>query len=564
MDFSIEYASQSEISANPVVRLDRSPLTVWAEHTGIPVDFWRSLDITEEGDRYIAFNWPAQGWKKVRNVLLRVDAVTRTDKVVRRFQWVSPPPGKMHPLWPQPSEGKHEEIWLCEGESDAAVLRYAGFDAYTFGAATCIPGDVELRLLDYLGVRRCVLVYDADAPGRTATAKVGEAISGYESGEPFDVVPIDLGPTLKRWQYKKDVRDLFGQVTLEEFRQCLVGLKEGLLADREEDISAAVVLDKASDPAWVIDGLFAARGLNMLYGAPKQGKTTLTFHAIKAMGGEDGTGDSEDEENWVKLLSRPVKPQRVLYYSEMPDSFDKSAVEIVFPEGPPANLWLRHSSDKLFTAMAWPQIVMQIERDVDKYGITYVVVDTVIEWFKFNSEEMYDAAAVGKKLSLLRRLTSRGITVQINHHPPKAGGSPFGSVAFQGYVDCLVEMERDKDGTTLTSIGRLRSDFNSVKYAFADDQGTELAVLKVDDRKDRVSEETQNALVSGIKARIIALLPYSPGSKTVAELRQDDFLENAGKQIRTRLAELVRAGLVGQDDDKYWRIFGITVKEKDA
>src|SRR5436853_7301301 len=107
----------------------------------------------------------------------------------------------------------------------------------------------------------------------------------------------------------------------------------------------------------------------------------------------------------------------------MPASFDKAAQRAICG-GPLDNLWIRSSTDKALEGLTWPQIVMQVERDVIKYKIDFVIIDTVIEWFKFESEEMYDPAVVGGKLRMLRRLTAKGVTVQVNHHPPKAGGSP--------------------------------------------------------------------------------------------------------------------------------------------
>ena len=548
----IEY-EEPEIPRS-VVRVDRDPLVVWAEKTGLSVEFWQSLGVRSEGDKYISFNY-SEGWKKMRDVTLKldvqtnkIDPTTGRAKVRRRFWWSTQPPNTVKPLWPEASEGVHEEIWFAEGESDCAVLRFLGFDAYTFGAATNIPGDVELRILDLMGVRRAILVFDADAPGRKAAEKMSAVLA--EQNE-IDVLSIDLGKILKRWKYVKDIRDIYNRLPQDDVRKLLLKARERILEERETDIAASIVAERAQTPSWIWDGLIAKGALNLLFGAAKMGKTTLTFHLIQAASGNEET----------HLLNRKVMPQRVLYYSEMPPSFDKQAMEAVCG-GPPKNLWMRHSQDHVFDGMTWPGVVGQLERDIDKYNIEYVVIDTVIEWFKFQSEEMYDAAIVGEKLRLLRRITAKGVTVQINHHPPKSGNTPFGSIAFQGYVDCLVEMERDESGTTLLAKGRLRSDFSSVKYAYSDLVGKGFTVLNTNDKGDRESD----AVIAGIKSRALALLPYSPGGLTLEELRAlDESLAKSGRQLPTRLQELIKADMVGileeSNPPKYYRKYEIKVEK---
>jgi len=51
------------------------------------------------------------------------------------------------------------------------------------------------------------------------------------------------------------------------------------------------------------------------------------------------------------------------------------------------------------------------------------------------------------------------------------------------------------------------------------------------------------------------------------ELKKDEFLNAAGKQLRARLAELVRAEMVSRHEDEkgnvsYSRIFGIEIEMK--
>lgn len=551
----VEY--EEEDKRPPIITVsggrDRNPLAIWADKFGgIPMEFWEELGVRSEkqvDDRLISFNWP-EGWKKVRDVTLRVDAKTKDNKIRPRFWWVSPPPNGVHPIWPKPKEGKHEEIWLAEGESDCAVLRFLGFDAYTFGSSTQFPDDIELRFLNYMGVKRAILTFDADAPGRKATQIMSGILSERNS---IDVISLDLGVILSQWPYLKDVRDLFNELPAHDVKGILDSAKNNILRDREEDISASVLYETATMPEWAWDGLIGKAALNMMYGEAKAGKTTLMYHLVRTC--ETG-GD---------LLGRDVSAARILYYSEMPPSFDKQAMFVIC-DGPPKNLFLRNSQDKIFEGMTWPNIVMQIERDIKRYKIDYVVVDTVIEWFKFSSEEMYDAAVVGEKLRLLRRLTAKGITVQINHHPPKSGGSPFGSMAFQGYVDCLVEMERDDQGTTLSAKGRLRTDFTSLKYAYADTDGKTLSVLQIDDKGDRSNAPGGS---TSVRSRILELLPYDPGSITYEDLREkDSMLRDIGKQLPNRMRELIRTGVAKEAEDspgRFFRTIGfeIQIEEED-
>lgn len=523
---------------SPTLRLDRDPLVVWAEHTGIPVEFWKELGVRSLEDRYIAFTWP-QGWQKVRDVTLRVDAKTKQDKILRRFYWTLPPGNNVKPLWPHMQEGEHTVIWLTEGESDCAVLRYIGLDAYTFGSATAVPGDIELRLLEKHGVQRAVLVFDADSPGYRATEKMGAALARHG----IEAIPLDLGPVLIQWDYLKDVRDLFGQLDRTALTSVLNELLEEELSRRDEDLSAAARLRNVQSPEWIWHSLAAKACLVMLYGQAKGGKTLLCYHLIKQMG---KGGD---------LLGQTVKTQRVLYYSEMPLTIDKSRADRILLGSPEdaevdydkeevqenlAHFFMRSSSDEVFQGLTWPQIVMLMEKDCRKYQIDYVIVDTVNEWMRFQEVGgMYDPVIVANQIRLLRRLTAVGITVQINHHPPKGGGSPLGSVVFQAAVDCLLELESKVTGpgqtaVELTAIGRLRGDFDKALYKM---EGPYADIKMLEKTKEG------EAPIGSLREALLAAIPESPDYIDFPELMTDPLISQSKESVvRSRLKEMEDKG----------------------
>lgn len=513
------------------VRLSRDALVTWAEYTGIPVDFWKSLGVESEDDRHISFNWPKNGWKKVRDVTLRVDAQTAKDKVVRRFRWIRPPSASLKPLWPEPEEDTYEEIWLTEGESDCAVLRYLGLTAFTYGAATYVPGLIELRQLERLGTRRCILVYDADLPGRNASRKVEEALAGAG----IETVNLDLNACLREFDYAKDIRDLFNRVEGAEVVKRLNALLEKEGRQQEEELDYKVRLKDAKSPEWVWDGLVAQGGLTLLYGPAKAGKTTLVYQMIAQMrkGGE--------------LLTREIKKQKILYYSEMPQAFDYERVQQYLPglEEEDPFFFVRFAQDDVFQGKTWPAVALLLQKDVVRYGIDYVILDTANEWLHFASDEMYSATAVTEKLRPLRRLSSEtGCTVQINHHPPKSGGSPFGSIAFQAYVDCLLELSRDEDGSELSAIGRIRSDFEGVRFRL---EGRQYSIIQVDDKEDVSPGEGKSTM----RERVLQLVPVAPSHITTEDLIADPVLAQFSKKsLQNLIRELASQGLITRQGDK--------------
>src|SRR5438132_3096378 len=271
-----EYEPEPE---KPIVRIDdgRDPLVIWSDKFhGIPLTFWEDLGVRSEkreggaGDRFISFNWP-EGWKKVRDVYLRVDSKTAADRKIPRFRWVSPPPSGVHPIWPAPSEGKHPEVWVCEGESDTAVMRFLGFDAYTFGSCEMMPSDIELRFLKMLGVERAIVIFDADKPGREGSRGNGgsKRMTEILASAEIDAIQIDLGKILFQWKYLKDIRDLFNQLPIEDVKALLLGARASVLDDREEDILASKILENVPSPEWIMEGVYAKGALNLLTGAPK-------------------------------------------------------------------------------------------------------------------------------------------------------------------------------------------------------------------------------------------------------------------------------------------------------
>lgn len=501
----------------------QTPLDIWAATTGIPRKHWESLGITEYEDKFIQYNYP-NGWAKARDVTMTSDETTENGKKKRRNFWINAPPGSIHPLWPTPMEDEsHEEIWIAEGESDVATLRLLGLDAYTYGSSTNVPGPVELRQLMRLGVKRAIILFDADEPGQTGAPKLEAAFASI-GVEPLN---LDINMSMLDLDYAKDVRDMYSALGDVETLKRLKRLLLDELGRQEVDLNYQVQLKDARNPEWVWDGLIAQGGLTLLYGPAKTGKTTLVYQMLRAMreGGE--------------LLTRRMTPQRVLYYSEMPQPFDYERARMYLPMATDEDPWffMRSASDEVFRGKSWPAISMLLAKDVARYGITYVILDTANEWLHFEAEEIYSVPAVTEKLRPLRRLAAdTGCTVQINTHPPKAGGGPFGSIAFQAYVDCLLELSRDTTSSTLRAIGRIRSDFESVKFRL---EQKEYAVLEVDDQQDVTSSG------EGMKERIMQILPIAPNAMSIKALANDPILvKYSEKSIRNCMNDLLLRGIV--------------------
>lgn len=529
-------------------------LASYSAQIGVPVEFLENLGITSH-PKYpkdiITFTFP-QGWEKHRNISGRVllkegrsKGITvklrdKSESKLGKFFWTTgkQPPSGAHPLWPSPDlDREHNDVWFCEGESDTIVLNYLGFDSYTIGSCKNRISLYEARVLKAMGVQRVFVTFDADSPGHDGSQQLVADLVNLD----IKAYRVDLSALCERWslEYVKDVRDLYTKLGKVALSDALIALRDDSL--RVRDIRMAERLKDIELPEWVWDGLISEGSLILLAGAPKAGKTTFLFKLIAAM----LKGD--------ELLGRAVKKRRVLYYSEMPPSTDKTWFDnYLAAHYIDGEVFIRHAVDEDFQGKSWPEIVMVMAEEIEQLNINYVFIDTATEWLHFSKDEMNSVPDVKDKLRPLQRFCQRlGITVQVNHHQPKYDSRPLGSVAFAAVVDSILTMEKVDGITELAVVGR--SGGGLVRFDYV---AGEYKIIQSTDDGESSESKTK-------KEQLLEKIPYDPGRCTKGDLLRE--LSHIGQQTMSNyLGELKKDNLISCDGTskalRYYRDRGVSIK----
>jgi hypothetical protein len=95
------------------------------------------------------------------------------------------------------------------------------------------------------------------------------------------------------------------------------------------------------------------------------------------------------------------------------------------------------------TAQQWNDLLDEVGRMHDRHGVELLAIDSLANLGPMRNEN--DSVEMLKALTPLQRLTTRGLSVLIAHHPrkraPVPGQAARGSGALSGFVDILVEMQ---------------------------------------------------------------------------------------------------------------------------
>ena len=199
---------------------------------------------------------------------------------------------------------------------------------------------------------------------------------------------------------------------------------------------------------WVVDGLLQAKGLSIIAGRPKSGKSTLTRQLAKAIvRGED-------------FLGRSVKKGKVLYCA-----LEESDVLL---QQQFRRLGMNESDDE---SMKIHIGNMDLERSkeplieyIKQFGATLIVIDTLSLFAKFVDSNNYDE--VDRKMTIIRDIArGTGCHVVLIHHTNKAEGI-MGSQGLLGAVDAAVYFVDRGSERYIKTIGRGLRGFNYAKLSY--------------------------------------------------------------------------------------------------
>jgi len=181
------------------------------------------------------------------------------------------------------------------------------------------------------------------------------------------------------------------------------------------------------DPDPVV--LYAERGCTFdLVGPTKSGKTTLTLLACKAvLSGEP-------------FLDVPTKRVPVLYLTEQTRSSFKGKQTTIGFLPDCDDFHVLFIAD--FTGWAWPDVCEFVRKEISRFTIGLVIIDTLTDWAHMENEN--DAAEALCVMRPLRTIAEDGVAVVTCRHSGKGRHDDEdvvdvgrGSSAFAGAVDTL-------------------------------------------------------------------------------------------------------------------------------
>ncbi len=180
---------------------------------------------------------------------------------------------------------------------------------------------------------------------------------------------------------------------------------------------------------WVWHGYLRRRSVTLLTSLWKTGKSTLLGVLLSRLksGGELG--------------GFAVQPGRAIVVSE-------EAPEMWWERGRDVDLdghvqWFCKPFQGRPTSHQWLDLLDQIGRIHDQEPVSLVAIDSLANLAPMRTEN--DAMAILSAVSPLERLTQRGISVLLCHHPKKGtvipGQAARGNGALTAFVDIIVEMQ---------------------------------------------------------------------------------------------------------------------------
>jgi hypothetical protein len=179
---------------------------------------------------------------------------------------------------------------------------------------------------------------------------------------------------------------------------------------------------------WLWQGYLVPRNLTLLTSLWKAGKSTLISVLLARM----KTGGT--------LAGLPVRPGRAVVLSEEPPEKWVERSQHVDLDGHVS--WFCLPFVGTPTEATWLELLARVERLHEQQPIALLVIDSLANLSPMRSEN--DAVQMLRPLQPLRRLTQRGVSGLIAHHPKKGptlpGQAARGSGALSAFVDIIVEM----------------------------------------------------------------------------------------------------------------------------
>jgi hypothetical protein len=190
----------------------------------------------------------------------------------------------------------------------------------------------------------------------------------------------------------------------------------------------SLVTDATASPRWLWHGYLAPGAVTLLTSRWKSGKTTLAAVLLAKL----GVGG--------QLAGLPLAAGKAVVVSEESrDLWYRRHQKLNFGD----HLgWICRPFPGKPRLDEWHSFIDQLAALSDQRGLNLAVIDPLASFLPARNEN--NASSMLEALTPLQRLTNRGLSVLVMHHPskddPPIGQAARGSGALSGYVDILMEM----------------------------------------------------------------------------------------------------------------------------
>lgn len=345
-------------------------------------------------------------------------------------------------------DDRPDPLLIVEGATDVAACLTHGIAAV--GRPNHSGGvDHLATLIQERPVGRDVIVVgendakakDGSWPGRVGAIKVATELTRRLGREIKWAMPPDKVKDVREWlnNCKLDLSDetackaagrkLVGQLASDSFRPPIES-RDGR-NEYPDPIPASALSDGGGEIEFVWKPYLALGHKTLLSAHPKDGKTTLLAHVVKAM--EQGGH-----------LVGPIAKGRVLIVTEESRMlWNERRKKLGL--GDHVEFYFRFQV-ACNTPAQWEKLIAKIASLVRERDYALVIFDTFANVCALDDEN--DAAKMNKALRPLDEITEAGAAVLLIHHTRKGKAAQVqgsrGSSALTGFVDVVVQMERHK------------------------------------------------------------------------------------------------------------------------
>ena len=338
-------------------------------------------------------------------------------------------------------------VVLTEGESDADAVMSVADDAQEPIAVACYVGGAgQAGVADYSALkgRRVAYMPDANEQGQTALHQAAKELKAAGVAE---ILEIQAVPHVEGG----GAADLTPQMLLSYIAKAMLYVSDQALEEMAEQptqlrrIAWTSLKDILGTPAtnWLVEGLIAEGSTNLIYGAPKMGKSMLVFGIMKAgsRGGE--------------FLGHKVEHMRSWLFSEQSEnSLSPQFRQLQIVEDEDIQVALRRNQPQWDTPEELADLILSEFNHADRKPCL-IVIDTLASFIDLRDSNDYSQVnqALAPIVELGQRLgKEHGTATIVTHHSRKSSGdgadSVLGSQAIAAKFDTLVKVTFTRGGSS--------------------------------------------------------------------------------------------------------------------